>query len=357
MKTSMKGALMMRSCVASGLRLAILVGFTLVCASVVDSTSAAEVAGLDVGGFLSLDAQYRKNAGRNMRFGFAPGGANGSTHYSDLSMAELSVSKTFSKRLSVRTDLDFAFTSGAAGAASIGQAFGTYQLQSVPELSLMAGWFYAPLGYDPVTPDQMKTVTPGLVFSSTVPGSLMGLMATFNMDLWRASLLFANGWDNSTDTNDGKTFGFQLGFDHSKVDATLTFLTGPEGADNSAFRTLVDLIANLKMLPMVTVSAEANLRLDKPGTQDYKQLYGMLGVVDFQPRENAGVLVRAEWIHDGNRAFNVTALPGGANSNYGVLTFAPYVFYNKNFHLKAEYRADFKKFTEHMVGMNATIIL
>ncbi|MFN7967490.1 MAG: porin [Acidobacteriota bacterium] len=99
--------------------------------------------------------------------------------------------------------------------------------------------------------------TRGFLFGYAIPFAHTGVRASYSFSSKLSGMvMLAQGWDNFTDNNSGKTYGAQLIFNVSpEVTLYTNTLSGPEQADNVRNkRSLIDLIGVFKLSDRFTVT-------------------------------------------------------------------------------------------------------
>jgi hypothetical protein len=89
-------------------------------------------------------------------------------------------------------------------------------------------------------------------------------------DMFSATVLVLNGWDNVVDNNAGKTYGLSLAITPTaKFSLYLNYMTGPE-RDNidGDFRHLVDMVAVYKPTKRLTLMANFDVGIDQNSIEE-----------------------------------------------------------------------------------------
>jgi hypothetical protein len=97
------------------------------------------------------------------------------------------------------------------------EAYLTYVVPQLPKLSLVGGKFVTPMGVEVVDTINNPNFSEGLLFYFAENVTQTGLKGTYTFnDKFNAMLGVANGWDNTSDNNSGKTLLWQAAFNPTK---------------------------------------------------------------------------------------------------------------------------------------------
>jgi hypothetical protein len=144
------------------------------------------------------------------------------------------------------------------------------------------------------------------LFNVAVPFTHTGFMAGYKFsEAFTANLYLVNGWDVTTDNNNGKTFG--AGFIFTPLDAvqlTFNFMYGPEQPDNSSHnRFLFDWIGAFKVTKQLTLMANvdyANEESDPLNGGKNSEWYGAALYAKYDFTDFFSTSIRAEYFDDKN---------------------------------------------------------
>lgn len=185
--------------------------------------------------------------------------------------------------------------SGAAGRAAstwkyIQQANVGYKAPIGRGLLLSAGLFLTPIGYEgPAVKDNFNWSRSNLFF--TLPFYHVGARATYELtDRLTAMLMVTNGWNQATDSNDGKSMIGQLTYKIPGVLSTsLLYMGGPErpqaSAEGRPWRHLFDAWLELDLADRFAfaVHGDAGFEEGNFGVQSWRAgaLYARVQPLDF----------------------------------------------------------------------------
>lgn len=149
------------------------------------------------------------------------------------------------------------------------EAYGFYQTDS-GKFKILAGKFYAPIGFELADPPDLYQFSNSLVFVNMIPTELVGIMGAYQVtDNIDVKLYTSGPWDNDAaalafgDKNFGTRVGFGLG---DKGGFGLSVVGGPQSTPGLN-RIAVDLDASLTPAEGLLIGAEVNANM-------YGQYYG-----------------------------------------------------------------------------------
>src|ERR1044071_6841285 len=131
----------------------------------------------------------------------------------------------------------------------------------ISALSLSFGRFDAPVGFERDDEPLNLAPTSSFTFENARPVKFTGLLARYALSPKVSVLgLVANGWDQESDNNSGKTAGFKLQVFPSSVLAVAggAFYGPEEDSTNGAQRTLLTGDATWQPLPRLILEAEGH---------------------------------------------------------------------------------------------------
>ncbi|HTG00270.1 MAG TPA: porin [Nitrospirota bacterium] len=120
-------------------------------------------------------------------------------------------------------------------------------------------------------------------------------------DNLNAALLIANGWDNATDNNDGKTAGVSVNITAGDpFSAYINYLQGPEQANNTRDnRSLIDLVATIKPVkPLTIILNYDDGKEDHAVASGTAKWSGASGIVKYDVNDTFSIAVRGEYFDD-----------------------------------------------------------
>jgi len=173
-------------------------------------------------------------------------------------------------------------------------------------LTLRAGKFITPLGYELVNPEANAFYSHNLLFL-LVPYSHTGVLLTYqaseNLSVFGG---ISRGWDQSLEDNNdaidfigGGTFAFS-----EATEAILSFTTGPEYADdNSHYKTAINLILSHQLSDQIFIAGEATYIYDSNQGQngDAANTYGVGAWIGYTLTDEVTLNGRASWLNDTSR--------------------------------------------------------
>jgi len=190
----------------------------------------------------------------------------------DVNQAELWVEKPISSESPIGFGLDFVIGRDAKKIHSTGlgasedvfdltQAYVTYKAPFGKGLDLKAGKFVTLHGAEVIRRTGDFNISRSLAFGFAIPFTHTGVMATYPFADWlTASVAIVNGWDNTDDNNNDKSFHGMATITPTKdLTVTLGGTWGPEARfagdeRNGPKRGLIDLVATYKPVPPLTLT-------------------------------------------------------------------------------------------------------
>jgi hypothetical protein len=178
------------------------------------------------------------------------------------------------------------------------------------------------------------------LFNYAVPFTHTGFMAGYKFsDAFTANLYLVNGWDVTTDNNNGKTVG--VGFAITPIDPVqlnFNFMYGPEQQNNSSHnRFLFDWIGAFKATKSLTFMANVDYaREDSDPLNGGKnsEWYGAAVYVKYDFTDLFSISVRAEYFDDKN------GVRTGIAQKLKEITLSPEFRIAKGLLIRPEYRHD-----------------
>lgn len=237
-----------------------------------------------------------------------------------LSLAEVAFEKkaTPDSRLGFRVDLDFGKTA-ALVASFEPEEFGPdiYQniqqayVSAVPadKLTVDFGKFVTPIGAEVIESYDNWNYTRSILFGYAIPFYHVGLRAQFAAsDNLSVTGFLVNGWNNSSETNSGKTYALSVAASGEKWSWFGNVMSGPEVSTNA----LGDPADETLTIWDTTLSVDATSALSFMGNFDYgtwatdgqdMSWYGFAVYAKVQATEKWDLVGRYEWVNDGDGGF------------------------------------------------------
>jgi putative OmpL-like beta-barrel porin-2 len=189
------------------------------------------------------------------------------------------------------------------------------------------------------------------------PFTHTGIRASYTInDMISVLGMVANGWDNTVDSNDGKSVGAQIAITpNDSVSLLLNWVSGPEAIGNqglNAFSTTSNDVTNLfdavldvqltnNLLAQINVAygIQAN---GAAGTRGDAEWWGMSTIVRHDCNKWFSINLRGQVFidQDGTRATTAATLPTGQGQELWAISMTPEVRINQNLVVRAEYRHD-----------------
>ncbi|HXZ35061.1 MAG TPA: porin [Thermodesulfobacteriota bacterium] len=188
------------------------------------------------------------------------------------------------------------------------------------------------------------------LFNYAVPFTHTGFMAQYALSKeFSASLYLVNGWDVTTDNNNGKSVGASFGFTPAEIlSFTFNFMYGPEQANNSSHnRFLFDWVGAIKPSKELTFMANidyAREDSDPNNGGNNSEWYGAAVYAKYEFADFFSASIRAEYFDDQN------GVRTGIAQKLKEITLSPEFKIAKNLLVRPEYRHDWsdqKGFDSH----------
>jgi hypothetical protein len=176
------------------------------------------------------------------------------------------------------------------------------------------------------------------LFNYAEPLTHTGVKASYVFtDTVNAAVLIANGWDNASDNNDGKTAGVSVNITKGELlSAYINYLQGPEQDDNTRdIRSLIDLVATIKpMKPLTIILNYDDGKADHAVASGTAKWSGFSGIVKYDINDRFSVAARGEYFDDkdGYRT--------GTTQKLTEFTVTPEIRLAGGLTVRAEYRHD-----------------
>jgi hypothetical protein len=184
------------------------------------------------------------------------------------------------------------------------QAYVTYQVGE--GLVLKAGKFVTLHGAEYIRRSQNFNYSRSYLFGYAIPFTHTGVLATYTGDALTVTGGIVNGWDNTDDNNDDKSFHGAVGFTASDaVSFSLGGTYGAEGVSSSNKRALVDAIVTLKPTDGLTVMFNYDWGEDEGAVTDPlsgdpsdAEWDGLAGYLTYELTDAFTIGARAEYFND-----------------------------------------------------------
>lgn len=324
-------------------------GSALADATAGDVTVADALKDVKINGFASVGYTHNFNDPHSRMVNYRP--FNGNAESFGLELAQLVFHKDAVEPESTgfRLDMNYGYTVPAAihstggGVASgdfdIRQAYISYVAPVGSGLKLDAGKFITEMGLEVIEGYESwgANYSRSLLFYYTIPYTHTGVRGTYALnDKLTLIGMVANGWDNVTDNNGGKTVCAHAMYTPTKetmLDVKYTF--GPEQTDNNKDKRQVfdvnatTTVAGLTLMADYVYGSEKNVPVF--GNSKWS---GFAGIVRYPLSEKVALNLRAEIFNDNNGART------GTKQKMYEVTATPEYTVSKNMVVRAEYRHD-----------------
>jgi len=314
-----------------------------------DLTVADALKETKVNGFVSAGYTYNFNEPHSRAVNYRPFNAQSDSF--GLELAQLVFHKDASavESTGFKLDLNFGYTVPAAihstgytpsGDFDIRQAYVTYVAPVGGGLKLDVGKFITEMGLEVIEgyEDWGANYSRSLLFYYTIPFTHTGLRGTyaFNDKLTFVGML-ANGWDNVSDNNVGKTIGGHVMYMPTKdTMLNVKYCVGPEQTDNNSnLRHVVDINAATTLPNKVVLKADYVYGAEKgvPGVGNANWT-GIAGIVRYPFSDKLALNLRVEYFKDSDGART------GVKQKLYEATVTPEYTVSDNMVVRAEYRHD-----------------
>jgi hypothetical protein len=185
-------------------------------------------------------------------------------------------------------------------AQNLKEAYLEYMAPVGKGLQINVGKFVTPAGAEVIETKDNWNYTRGILFAWAIPYFHTGVSAKYAFNSkFALSGYLVNGWNNSTETNSGKTTGFTAAYTpSSKFSFIETYLVGPEAFnDNSNYRHLSDTIVTFNPTAKLSLMANYDYGHDRPaGVPVWWS--GIAGYIKYTPNDKWAFSTRGEWFND-----------------------------------------------------------
>ena len=219
-------------------------------------------------------------------------------------------------------------------------------------LKLRFGKFATYLGAEVIEARDNFNYSRSFLFNYAVPFTHTGFMAAYKFsDAFTANLYLVNGWDVTTDNNNGKSVGASFVLTPVEpVQLTFNFMYGPEQANNSSHnRFLFDWIGALKVTKQLTLMANVDYAREDSDPLNggrNSEWYGAAVYAKYDFTDFFGTSVRAEYFDDKD------GVRTGIAQKLKEITLSPEFRVAKGLLVRPEYRHDWsdqKGFDSHKI--------
>ena len=235
------------------------------------------------------------------------------------------------------------------------EAYATYNAPLGKGLQFSFGKFVTPHGAEVIEAIDNFNYSRSFLFNYAIPFTHTGLKAYYPFsDAFNVALYVVNGWDNTSDNNNGKTVGASFGLTPvAPLGLTFNFMYGPEQDQNSSNeRFLFDWVGTYKATKKLTFVLNTDYATEQRvmtalGLRDAKW-YGVAGYAKYEFLDWFSMALRGEWFKDPEGVRTTTTQPAdpliqtptgiGQTLKEGTLTTEFKVA--KNLLLRPEYRHD-----------------
>ena len=314
-----------------------------------DVTVADALKEVKVNGFASVGYTYNFNEPHSRAVNYRP--FNNVSDSFGLELAQLVFHKDASEVESTgfKLDLNYGYTVPAAihstGYTSsadfdVRQAYVTYVAPVGGGLKLDAGKFVTEMGLEVIEGYEgwNDNYSRSLLFYYAIPFAHTGLRGTYALnDKLTVVGMIANGWDNVTDNNGGKTVGAHVMYMPTKETMlNLKYCVGAEQTDNNSNkRHLLNVNASTILPNNVVLKADYVYGFEKDvagiGNANWT---GLAGIMRYPFSEKLALNLRAEYFKDSDGART-----GVAQKLYEI-TVTPEYALSANMLVRVEYRHD-----------------
>ena len=228
-----------------------------------------------------------------------------------LSLAEVAFAKavTPESRVGFRTDLDFGKTADLVASfepESNGKEIYKHVQQAYVSLltgkvQWDAGKWNTPIGAEVIESQDNWNYTRSILFGYAIPFYHTGIRATITASpKLTIGAQLVNGWNNSSEVNDDKTFGLSLTWKPTdKVTWIGNYMAGKEGGtDGSDSRNIFDTTLTLALTPKFSVMGNFDY-----GTIGDTKWWGVAAYAKLQAQPNWALVGRYEYLDDSKGGF------------------------------------------------------
>lgn len=257
-------------------------------------------------GFVDVYATYNFNrpaSGKNALHNF-----DFNSDQFSLNMVEFAIEKP-ADPLGFRADIGFGDTmdwihsadpSASQTLRHLQQAYLSFKPPKTENLTIDVGKFVTQHGAEVIETKDNWNYSRGLLFGWAIPYYHFGARLRYDFtDSTFVGFTAVNGWNNVADNNDGKTFGFQVGFQPvEKVSVIQNYMVGAEQAgDDSPQRQLFDTVVTIQANDRLSFLLNYDYGRDAVGEESV-YWHGVAGYVRYVLTPRVALITRAEWLSD-----------------------------------------------------------
>jgi len=284
-----------------------------------------------------------------------------------LDEVELDVQKSFGENIRIRADLDFGrFLSGSRNNTASGltptsnfnleQGYVTVNIPIGNSFELLFGRFNAPVGLESVDRPDNIALSFSNIYRYVRPHNLTGMKLYYPFNDWfdwslyvvnnlSDQISFVSGSDSAIPSW-GTRFGFTWGSEGKKSTAGLSYLGGPEQANQNAHLThILDVDFMVHVTEKFRIAGEGIYRQDNipsflVGLTPNSKSYGGMALFAFAPTDSWDFYFRYEYLHD----VNPTAAYTGVDQQIHDFSIGTTYNITDDAKMKIEYRLDLHQY-------------
>ncbi len=178
------------------------------------------------------------------------------------------------------------------------------------------------------------------MFGLAIPFTHTGVRASYALNDKVSVLgMVANGWDNNTDNNEGKTLGLQVAYAPTDtVSLLLNWAGGPERNGSDDWRNIFDVVFDMSLTNRTSMQLNFDYGVDENGAGPNSDAvwWGLAGILRHDCNDTFSINLRGEYFSDDDGAR--ANIAGG--QNLWEITVTPEMRINKNMLVRLEYRHD-----------------
>jgi len=184
------------------------------------------------------------------------------------------------------------------------------------------------------------------LFGLAIPFTHTGIRAAYTInDMISVMGMVANGWDNTVDSNDGKTLGAQIAITPmDNVSLLLNWAGGPETALSNDTTHIFDVVLDVGLTDKLSAQLNFDYGIQANGAANGSdaEWWGVAGIIRHDYNKWFSINLRGEFFNDmdGTRASSAATLPTGQGQELWEFTVTPEVRINQNMVVRLEYRHD-----------------
>jgi len=314
---------------------------------------------IDVSGFVDVYYSYNFNRPLSMTNGLR--NFDFDENQFKLSLAELVIQKAPSP-VGFRIDLDYGpttdfvhsvepnntnipGTTGLETFKNIQQAYVSWTAPIGKGLTIDFGKFVTHMGSEVIESKDNWNYSRSFLFSWAIPYYHAGVRASYPVsDKLTVNDYLYNGWNNVTDTNNAKTFGYSIVLNPmAGLTIVQNWIGGAEGTSGANWRHVWDTIVTYAPTDKLAFMLDYDYGTEKSNTGVLDPRWtGIAGYVRFAPNDWLAFIPRVEWYRD-NGGFTTGAVSGlapGASQTLYEVTWTNEFKIHKNLLTRVELRRD-----------------